>query len=79
MGASGRNLLHKNKINQFKEWLLKNGWEIQETKGFYEVLRAKHKDVKGPLIIYAKNDSKEHYIVMRKHFSIVKAFIRQSR
>lgn len=39
-----RNLLHKNKLEDFKQWLVECGWEIEPTKGDYEVLRARKDD-----------------------------------
>jgi hypothetical protein len=35
-----RNLLHKNKAEKFKTWLIEKGWSIEANKGIYEVIRA---------------------------------------
>jgi hypothetical protein len=33
-----RDLLHKSQLAAFKEWLIADGWVIEEPKGDYEVL-----------------------------------------
>ena len=45
---ANRNTLSVNKIDDFKVWLEKDGWQLQETKGFYEVLRAVKQGRKHP-------------------------------
>jgi len=74
---SQRCLLHKNKLEKFKQWLINNGWEIKDTKGFYEVLRATKEGRKTPLIVYTKANAKEYYSVMDKDYVVVKQFIRK--
>ena len=70
-----RDLLHRNSIRKFEEYLKTNGWVIQETKGLYEVLRAVNYDVrKRPLIIY-DGKSKEHLSIDSRDFRIVRDFI----
>ena len=70
-----RDLLHRNSIGKFEEYLKANGWVIQETKGLYEVLRAVNYDVrKRPLIIY-DGKSKEHLSIDSRDFCIVRDFI----
>lgn len=70
-----RDLLHRNSIGKFEEYLKANGWVIQETKGLYEVLRAVNYSVrKRPLIIY-DGKSKEHLSIDSRDFRIVRNFI----
>lgn len=70
-----RYLLHRNKLDEFKNCLKSKGWIIQDTKGMYEVLRAVNPEVqKRPLIIY-DGKSKEHFSVDDRDFSIVRDFI----
>ena len=70
-----RYLLHRNKLDEFKNYLKSKGWVIQDTKGMYEVLRAVNPEVqKRPLIIY-DGKSKEHFSVDDRDFSIVRDFI----
>ena len=72
-----RCLLHKNKLDLFKWWLTTKGYEIQPPKDFYEALRAK-KD-KETIIIYRKNEIKEHLTVQQKDHRLVRQFIRETR
>lgn len=70
-----RNILHRNKLESFKEYLVSKGWVIQDTKGMYEALRAINPEVqKKPLIIY-DGKSKEHLSIDDRDFSIVRDFI----
>lgn len=70
-----RSMLHHSHIEPLKKWLINNGWAIQNTKGFYEVLRAT-KDGKRPLIVYTKLNAKEHYSIDERDKNIIRAFIR---
>lgn len=72
-----RCLLHKNKLELLKWWLSSKGYEIQPTKDFYEILRAK-KD-KDTIIIYRKNEIKEHLTVQQKDHKLIRQFIRETR
>lgn len=49
---ANRHLLAVNKLEDFKSWLVKNGWQIEQVKGKYEVLRARKETEKLPLIVY---------------------------
>lgn len=51
---ANRHTLHISKLEDFKDWLIKDGWEIEESQGFYEVLRARKPERKNPLIVYKK-------------------------
>ncbi len=73
---ANRHTLHIRKLEDFKEWLVKDGWEIEETKGIYEVLRARKQGRKNPLIVYTKADAKEHLSVMDRDSGVVGAFLR---
>ncbi len=73
-----RNLLHKSKLNDFKRWLINDGWEIEPTKGLYEVLRAREGN-KRPLIIHARDNNKEHVTVQDRDAHIVRAYLRDRR
>ena len=69
-----RNLLHKSHLEAFREWLIKTGYQIHDTKGIYEVLRAS----KGSkwLIVYSRANAKEHYSVRDVDYSTVRRFLR---
>ena len=62
-----RNLLHKSKLEKFKDFLILDGWEIQPTKNHWEILRAVKKNKKYPLIVYRKYEIKEHYTLMQRN------------
>lgn len=70
-----RCLLHKNKLDLFKWWLSSRGYEIQPPKGIYEVLRAK-KD-KNTVVIFKKDNAKEHLSVQQKDCWLIRQFIRE--
>ena len=74
---ANRHTLHKNKLTAFKDWLISDGWEIKDTKGFYEVLRAKKG--KRVLIVYERFDMKEHYSLADRDCPIVRQFLRQRK
>jgi hypothetical protein len=68
------------KLNEFKEWLIKDGWTIQPTKGYWEVLRAVKAGKKRPLLIYKRMDTNAgnelvHYTVEDRDWRIVRQFI----
>lgn len=70
-----RNILHRSKLESFKEYLVSKGWIIQDAKGIYEALRAINPEVrKRPLIIY-NGKSKEHLSIDDRDFSIIRDFI----
>jgi hypothetical protein len=72
-----RCLLHQNKLDLLKWWLTSKGYEIQATKGNYEVLRA-NKD-KDTIIIFKKDNAKEHLSVQQKDHRLIRQFIRESK
>lgn len=74
-----RSRLHISKLEDFKEWLIKDGWNIEEPKGTWEVLRARKTGRKNPLIVYTKIDAKEHLSVMDRDSGVIGAFLRDSK
>ena len=74
-----RSRLHISKLEDFKEWLVKDGWDIEEPKGTWEVLRARKSGRKNPLIVYTKMDAKEHLSVMDRDSGVIGAFLRDSK
>ena len=72
-----RNRLHINKIEDFKSWLVQDGWELVDVKGYYEVLRAKK--AKRTLIVYKKLDAKEHVSVQDKDSGVLGAYFRDRK
>lgn len=79
--AVNRHTLAVNKLPLFKEYLIKNEWEIQPIKGEYEVLRATHKNRKFPLIVYKrlatnKGTTLIHLSVLDRDMVVIRKFLR---
>ena len=74
-----RSRLHISKLEDFKAWLLKDGLDIEEPKGTWEVLRARKPGRNNPLIVYTKMDAKEHLSVMDRDSGVIGAFLRDSK
>lgn len=72
-----RNLLHKSKLEDFKKWLIKKGWKIEDPKGIWEVFRARSQ--KRIIIFYDTIDSKEHYSIPENCNDIVRRFINENK
>lgn len=72
---ANRCILHRNHLDTFKEWLKNDGWEIEDTKGLYEILRARKEGRQHPLIIFEKIDAKQHYSVMDRDVQVVKDYL----
>ncbi len=68
-----RCLLHKNKIEPLKVWLTSSGYELQPTKGIYEVLRATKG--KETVVVFRKALAKEHL----KDKRLIQQFIRETK
>ncbi len=76
---ANRYTLRKNSLEDFRSWLVADGWEIEKPKGIYEVLRARKAGRQQPLIVYTKADAKEHLTVMDRDFENVRAFLRDKK
>lgn len=76
---ANRHTLHISKLEDFKEWLVKDGWEIEEPKGIWEVLRARKSGRQNPLMVYRKADAKEHLSIMDRDSDVVGAFLRDCK
>lgn len=81
---ANRHTLSVNRLDEFKEWLENNGWQVQETKGFYEALRAVNKINGTPLIVYKRhstNNGKDlvHYTICDKDIRVIKQFLRSDK
>ena len=59
-----RSLLRRSNIEDFKAWLQEDGWQIEKTKGIYEVVRAT-KPNRKPLIAYTRGDKEENAYLYR--------------
>ena len=76
---ANRSLLHRSKVEDFKSWLQEDGWQIEQTKGIYEIVRAT-KGTRKPLIVYTRdNKGKEYITVQERDVPVVRAYIRDRR
>ena len=78
---ANRSTLAVSKLDDFKEWLKQDGWELQEPKGEWEVLRAVKLGRKRPLIAYKRIDTDNgtelvHYTVEDRDMGVVWAFLK---
>lgn len=72
---ANRNTLHISKLEAFKNWLIKDGWEILPlSKNPYEVLRASKLGISNHLIVYS-GKSKEHLSFANEWLPVVEAFL----
>lgn len=81
---SNRYTLAVSHLDKFKSWLSANGWQIQDTKGYYEVLRAVKADRRNPLIIYKRETTlggKQlvHLSVFDRDMGIVREFLKENK
>lgn len=73
-----RNLLHKNKLNAFKEWLTKENIQYRPGQGVFQVLQvALPKNQWG--VIYDRITAPEHYTVTISMESLVRKFIKSQK
>lgn len=74
-----RALLHLSKLDAFAEWMARDGWTREPTKGAYEVLRLT-KPGEVPLVFYSRERAREHATVQSgSQYGYVRRFIRASR
>lgn len=71
-----RRTLHFNHLEDFREWLIKNNWEMKPlSKSQYEVLRAT-KDGRW-VIVYIKDSATEHYSLTDNSISVVNQWLKE--
>ena len=70
-----RRTLAISNLEDFKKWLINKGYTIEQTKGCYEVLRARK--LKNLVIIYKKSNSTVHCSVQDKDIKLIKMFIKE--
>jgi len=69
-----RNRLHENHTERFKEFLINDGWTIENAKGFYERIRAR----KGKrLALFYWKHSETHLSYEDKWNGLVSQFLRE--
>lgn len=81
---TNRSTLAVSKLEDFKDWLVSDGWKIADTKGYYEVLRAIKAERKKPLIVYKRLSSDNgnelvHLTVLDRDIGVVNTYLRRRR
>lgn len=73
-----RNLLHKKRLEDFKEWLTAQGVEHRPGRGAFQVLQVMT-DRKSWQVVYDRIEAPEHYTVTGPMEYLVRRFIRETR
>ena len=74
-----RSVLHISKLEDLKQWLVKDGWELLPlSNNPYEVLRANKAGKQNPLIIYSGKSS-EHLSFADRDMPVIGAFLRDKK
>lgn len=81
---ANRNILALSKIDDFKDWLVSDGWKLQKTEGVWEIVRARKDGRKYPLIIYKKMNTENgnttvHCSVLNRDVGVVRAYLRERK
>ena len=81
---ANRHILSHTRINDFKTYLISNGYTIEAPKGDYEVLRASKMGRKHPLIVYERLSNNAgtplvHLTVMDRDTSVVRNFLKSKK
>lgn len=71
-----RALLHRDKLEAFKEWLAADGWILEPIKptDAFKVLQARKDGRKEPLMVYDRLRGK-HFSLLDRDHGVVRAFI----
>jgi len=74
-----RALLHRNKLDAFREWLIADGWTIDKIspKEVFKVLQARKEGRRSPLMVYDRLRGK-HLSLLDRDRGVVWAFIQDS-
>lgn len=56
--ATSRDLINREQLEPFRDFIVDHGWAIEPAVGQYEILRARHPRWDKPLLVYfnSKND-----------------------
>ena len=76
---ANRHTLAIRELENFKAWLQSKGWQIEQTKGCYEVLRAKHDKYKYPLLVHKKDNAKEHLSIDERQLNIYRQYFNEKK
>lgn len=81
---ANRHILAISQLDDFKKWLVSDGWEIQKTVGEWEVLRAVKQEKKHPLIVYSKLETNNdtplvHLTVLDRDVHIIWQYLKSKK
>lgn len=76
-----RNLLHKSKLEPFKEWLTTQGLPHRPPRGDYDVLQVLvlHKEALLWMCVFDRHTAPEHYTVDSRMEPLVRRFIKEQK
>jgi len=77
--TTSRNMLHIDKLADFKAWLIEHGWREVKTNGDWEVLRMRHDNHLHPLIVYTSSHATEHYTTHGIAFTMCTLWLRDRK
>lgn len=77
--SRSRSTLHKNKLEDFREYLKFRGFVLEPTKGDFEVIRARHPLGKEPLIIHGRTAGGDHLTAWGVGLTLTKQYLRDKR
>lgn len=81
---ANRNTLSANHIDDFKAWLVADGFTLHDPTGFYEVIRATKPGRKHVFFVYRRSyleggKARDHFTVADRDMGVVRAFLRDRR
>ena len=71
---AARNLLHYNKLEEFKTWLITQGIEFRDGRGEYEVLQVRQPPHWVPVY---RRDHGDHLTVQTRMVALVELFLKE--
>ena len=79
---ANRHTISIKSIDDFKEWLIIDGWQLHQPKEYCEVLRATRAGKSLPLIVYKRHDTNDgkdliHYTVADRDMRVIRAYLKK--
>jgi hypothetical protein len=81
-----RDLLHRDRLHEFRLWAARNGYVIEPTKGAFEVLRVREAGGGAPIIFHERGsntsgngDGSDHITATGKGVRMVLDFLHDTR
>lgn len=79
MEMRSRCLLMPKHLSEFSQFCSKKGWQLENTKGHYEVLRMRHPDISEPMIVHHRDVSEVHLTVWGQSERLANKFFAAKR